>query len=141
MSLVVISNDLAQRCTSQQKARDGRCADESEKITIVASTDTVVDPYTVMVQSVNTVVANTTMIASRRSPYVASFAILHGHIHSCGCGSCKANHDPVISWRSKGQWIIVLSGREGMNVSWENLKILATLPATLKLTTYTRVNE
>ena len=69
--------------TDKKKSENGGRCDKGKEIAVIPSTDTVVQPYTVMILCFDTVIADTTVMGSRWSPDVASFAIFRWHFHSC----------------------------------------------------------
>jgi hypothetical protein len=84
MPPVVVIYNLAQGCKSQEESQNSRGTDEREEVAVVASSHAVVQPHAVVVERFHTIVANSAMVAPRRSPYIASLAILDRDIHGCG---------------------------------------------------------
>lgn len=88
---------MAERTECEKQTKKRGCTDEGEKVAVIPSAHTVVDPYTVMVQSLDAVIADPAMIAPSRTPDIAGLAILDWHVHGCCRGGGQFDHDPVIS--------------------------------------------
>lgn len=88
MVLVSIHQNVRQAGTKQEKCKNGRGANKGEKIPVVTAADTIVEPDTVMVKRLNTIVAGTTMVAARGPPYVACLTVFHRYVHCSHCGGC-----------------------------------------------------
>ena len=119
---MMVGNHMAQTGESQVKTQEGCRTNEGEEITIVASADAVVQPHTMVIQSFDTIVAHSTMIASRWSPDIAALAVFHRYIHGGCLRSSQAYHDPIISWGSKGQRVVVILWWKCMDVAREYLR-------------------
>jgi hypothetical protein len=109
--------------SSEKKEAQQSCrTHKDEEVAVVAATHAVVEPNTVMVLSFNAVVADTTVMRARRSPYVAAFAILGGNFHcSVGTGG-RHNHCPLRSSGTKTQWVFIrIRGWERVQIAGEYL--------------------
>lgn len=106
MLLVRKSNDLTQTSESQKKRKYRPRADESKEKSVVASTNAIVEPDTVVVECLDTVVTDSAVITSRWSPDVAGLAVLDWDVHRCCIRSGKSYHHPIISWGADCQRII-----------------------------------
>lgn len=120
--LVHVDDNLGKTCTEEKQAKNGGRSDEREEIPIVSTADAVIEPDTVMVLSLDTVVANPTMMTSRWPPDVAGFAILCRHFH-CGSGRLsRFDHRPIVRWwRQSERIFIFIRRRHWMKVPRENL--------------------
>lgn len=101
-----VYQDMRQTGPKEEKRKDSRGTDKGKKVPVVAAADTVVKPDTMVVQGLDAIIANTTVIAARRSPDVACLAVLHRHIHCSHFGGCQLDHDPIICRRSNCQRVI-----------------------------------
>jgi len=101
-----VDQNVCQTRADQEKCQEGAKTDECKEIAIVPATNTIVEPHAVMVESFDTIVADTTVIAARRSPYITCLAVLHRHIHGSHIGSSKLDHNPVICRWTKRQRIV-----------------------------------
>lgn len=91
MVLLPVHQNLCQGGADKVQSKNGCRADEGEKITVVATTNAVVEPYTVMVLGLNTVVAQAAVMSAWRTPQLACLAVLDRDLHCC-CGSfCRVN--------------------------------------------------
>ena len=117
----------------KKEAEYGASADKAKEVPVIPTADTVVQPNTVMVQSLDAVVAYSAVIASWWPPDIATFAVLDRNIHGCCLRSCQSDHDPVVSRRTHSQRVVRVSRRKRMNISRENLYMLASLRLTDKI--------
>lgn len=122
--LRAICETVSETGESKKEPENRPRSDEGEKVAIVSSTNTIVEPNTVMIECFDTIIANPAMIASRWPPDVTSLAIFDRDIHCGRFGSSKSNHDPVIGRRSKCEWIILCIRRwEWMNIAGNNPRV------------------
>jgi len=77
------NKQVGQACPKKKQADQSARTDEDKEIAIIAASNAVVEPDTVMVLCLDTVVTNTTMMGARRAPNIAAFAVLCGYLHSC----------------------------------------------------------
>lgn len=106
MLLVRKSNDLSQTGKRQKKRKYRPRADESKEEPVVASTNTIVEPDTMVVKCLDTVVTDSAVVAPWWSPDVAGLAVLDWDVHRCCIGSGKSYHHPIISRGADCQRII-----------------------------------
>jgi hypothetical protein len=78
---VHINQDLRKTSGEKVKTQDRSSCYEGEEVTVVATTDTIVDPHTVMILRLDAVIADSTVVTSWWTPDIASLAILYGHLH------------------------------------------------------------
>lgn len=81
MLLLCVEHDVSQAGTNQIKTDQCTPANKSEEITVVAAANTIVEPNTVMIKSLDTVVTDSAVVAARWSPNITGLAILDRHIH------------------------------------------------------------
>ena len=81
---VHIDENLGKTCTKEEEPNDCSSCNEGEEISVIAASNAVVEPDTVMILSLNTIITYSAMVSSRRSPYIASFAIFGGDFHGSG---------------------------------------------------------
>lgn len=75
-------------------------ADEGEKVPVVSPSNAIVDPSTVVILGLNTIITDSTMVASRRAPDIASFTIF-GRILEGDILSASLDVDPLRErWRN-----------------------------------------
>ena len=79
----------------RKKSKQGPRAHKAEKIAIVPSPNAIVDPNAVMVLVLNAIIADSTVMAARRPPYVASLAVLGGYIHCSILSASGFDHGPL----------------------------------------------
>lgn len=112
---------MSQAGEGQQKPEHSTSSDKTKEISVVASAHAVVEPDTVMIQRLNTVVANSAVVTSRGSPDVTRFAVLDRYVHGGSLRSRKSNHDPIIGRRANGKRILIIGRWEGVYIARENL--------------------
>jgi hypothetical protein len=83
---MLVHEDLYKTSCHSIEAQQRPGGDEGKEKSVVALADAVVDPYTVVVVALYTVVTQSAMVPTRRSPDVACPTVLHWHFHSCGFG-------------------------------------------------------
>lgn len=83
MVAVLVHQYLCQGGADKVQGKYGCRADEGEKIAVVATANAVVEPYTVMVLGLNTVVAQAAMMSAWRTPQLARLAVLDRDLHCC----------------------------------------------------------
>lgn len=95
--------------TSDQEVHAKKCGghDKCEKVAIVSSTNAVVEPYAVMILRLDTVVTDTTVMGSRRSPDIAALTELGWDFHGCVSAGCRNDHDPFSGGRAYTERIII----------------------------------
>lgn len=91
-----VDQDVSEAGTNEEQGENRTRAHECEKVAIVAAPNAIVEPDAMVVKGLYTVVANTAMVAARRSPDIAGLAIFHWYIHGSNIGSGQLNHDPII---------------------------------------------
>jgi hypothetical protein len=74
---------LGQRRAKEQEAQKSERANKNKEVTVVATANAVVDPDTVMVLRLDTVVTDAAMMGARRAPDIAAFAVLCWNFHGC----------------------------------------------------------
>lgn len=74
---------MSEACKSEEDSQKGTGADKGEEVAVVAPANAVVEPNTVVILSVYAVVTDTAVVATRRSPDVAGFAVLYRYFHGC----------------------------------------------------------
>jgi len=106
---------MRQTCGEQEQAKDCAEAYEREEVPVVAPSDTVVQPYTMVVLRLDAVVADATVMGARRAPYVAAFAVLGWDFH-CGALASLGDHRcPFGCGGADREGVFVLIGwRKGM---------------------------
>ena len=119
--LISIRDNVAQ--TRKRKEKSQKCAstDKAEEESVVAPPYTIVDPDTVMIQRLYTVVADSAVVTAWRPPDVARLAVFDRYIHGSGLRRGQSDHHPIIRRWSNSKRIVVLSRRERMYVAWKNL--------------------
>ena len=80
-----VSQTVAKATKGQECTQEGTPADKSEEEAIIASPYAIINPDTVMVYSLNAIIAHPTMVAPWRPPNVAGFTVLGRHVHSRIC--------------------------------------------------------
>lgn len=55
--------------------------DKCKEIAVVAAANTIIEPDTMMIMSLDAVIANPAMMTTRWSPDVAGFAVFDWHLH------------------------------------------------------------
>lgn len=85
---MVVRGHLNLRCAGgpEKYSCHGGGGHEGEEVAVVASPDTVVEPHAMVVLSVDAAVAYAAVMASRWSPYLACFAVLHWHFKCAVAG-------------------------------------------------------
>lgn len=96
---------MRQTRANQKQGQESGRAHKSEEVAIVAPAHTVVQPDTVMVESFHAIIAHSAVVAARRPPDVASFAVFDRDIHRSHVGRSQLDHDPVGSGRAYSQRI------------------------------------
>lgn len=80
-----INQDLCETGSSKVETHNRSSCDEGEEVAVVATTDAIIEPYTVMVLRLDAIIAYSAVVASRWAPDIAGLAILDRHLHgSCG---------------------------------------------------------
>ena len=78
----LVHKDLCQRGSHKIQGTNRRSGEECEEVSIIASSDAVVDPDTMMIGRLDAVVAEAAVVSPGRSPDVAGLAVLCRHFHS-----------------------------------------------------------
>jgi len=79
-----------------------------------------------MILRLDTVVADTAVVAAWGTPNVAGFAVFGGHFKGAVLGGRGADHDPVCCWRAKSERVFGKIGwGEGVEVTRENLSCVS----------------
>lgn len=73
---------MAQATEDEENAEQCARAYECKEVAVVAAADAIVYPHTVVVLSLNAVVAHSAMMASWWSPYIAGLTIFGRDVHS-----------------------------------------------------------
>jgi hypothetical protein len=119
---VHVDEDLGEICTQDEETQYCTEGKECEEISVVSASDAIVDPNTMVVLGLDTVVANSTVVTSRRTPDVASFAVFGWHFHSSGGRLCGLDHGPIVRWGCQSKRVFVLvRRRHWMKISRKNL--------------------
>lgn len=79
--LGAVDHNLCQAGPDHQEGKDGRGAHKCKEIAIVPAAHAVIEPNTVVIERLDTVVADATVITPRRSPDVTGLAVFHRHVH------------------------------------------------------------
>lgn len=121
--LVRICDNMPQAGERKKQSQKRAGADKAEEESIVAPSHTVVDPDTMMVQSLYTVVADSAMITARWSPDVASLAVFDRYIHGSSLRCRQSNHHPVIRGWSDSKGVIIVSRGKRVYIAWKDLDL------------------
>ena len=81
--LVSPDKEMGQARSEKKKAEQCTRTDKCEEIAIVATSNAIVEPNTVVILRFNTIVTNAAMMGSRRAPDVAALAVLGWYLHCC----------------------------------------------------------
>jgi hypothetical protein len=133
--------DMRQTSPEQKQTEQSRGANEHEEVPIITTSDAVIEPDTMMILGLDAIVANTTVMGTRRSPDVAAFAILGWNLHGGVVANSRHHHSPLCGWRAKVQWVgIRITRREWVQIAGKYLAWSATFGNhSLGRITYTRV--
>ena len=94
--LRLICQKVPKAGADQVKPQYGCRYDEREEVAIIPAPNAVVQPDTVVVEGLDTVIADSAVVAPRRSPDVAGFAVFDWHIHRSRVRRRESNHDPIV---------------------------------------------
>jgi hypothetical protein len=98
------------------KREKGGRSDEGEEVSVITTSNAVVQPYAMVVLRFDTAVAHLAVVASRRTPDTAAPAVLDRHFEVNVGGARWANQSPAIDWRD-GKRIIHIIGFHNMEVT------------------------
>lgn len=112
---------MSEACKSEKDSQKGTGADKGEEVPVIAPANAVVEPNTVVILSVYAVVADTAVVATRRSPDVAGFAILYRYFHGCVRRARRLDPGPRSRRRRQGEWVVRGWSRHGVKVARKNL--------------------
>ena len=73
--------DMCETGPDDKQAQQGRGRDKYKEETVVAASDAIVEPNTVVILCLDAIVANPTVMGAGRAPDVAAFAVFGGHLH------------------------------------------------------------
>ncbi len=139
---VHVNKDLGKICTEDEKSQSSTEGKEREEISIISAPNAIINPNAVVVLRLNTVIADSTVVTSRWSPYITSLAIFGWHFHCSRGRLCRLDHRPIVRWGCQSERIFVLVRRwHGMKVSGENLARLVGIWACKYRRTYSRVRD
>ena len=93
----LIDQHVRQARAEEEKAKHGDKADEAEKIPVVATSDTVIQPDAVVVQIFHAVVTSSAVVTSGWPPDVTCPTVLNGNIHGT-CHTRLLYHNPFGHW-------------------------------------------
>lgn len=117
-----IGDDLCQSHSECKQAKESTGCYEGEEVAIISTTNTVVKPETVMVLCFDAIVAHSAMMATWRSPDIASLAVLGWHFHSSRRRLGRLDQSPIVGRRSETKGILqIFRWRHWMEVSRQNL--------------------
>lgn len=119
--LIAVRDNVPQTCERKKKSQKCACTDEGEEESIVAPSYAIVDPDTMMIQGLYTVVAHSAMVAPWWAPDITCLAIFDRYIHGSSLRGRQSNHNPVVCGWSNSKRIIVIGWRERMYVPWKDL--------------------
>ena len=119
--LVLVRKDMSQAGERKQESEKGARADKTEEEAVVPSSYAVVDPDTVVIQSLYTIVAYPAVITPRRAPDIACLAVFDRDVHCGGLGCRQSDHDPVVGGWPNSKRVFVVSRRERMYITREDL--------------------
>lgn len=108
---MLVNEELSKTRTDQVKCKKRGGSDKGKEIAVIAFTDTVVEPDTVMVMGLDAVVAKATVMSTRGTPDIARPAVLHRYLHSCRIGLGRFDKSPVGGGGPKLEGIIMLIQR------------------------------
>jgi hypothetical protein len=109
--LIHVDQNLGKACAKKVETKEGGERDEGEKVAVVASSNTIVQPDTMMVLSFNAVVAYSAMMTSWWTPDVTSLAVLSGYFHRSSLRLSRLDHGPVIHRRGQSKKVFILFRR------------------------------
>ena len=98
---ILVTKDLNHTADDPVDAEYGSGCEHGEEVAVVAFSDTVVDPHTMMIMSLNAVIAQSTMVRAGRSPNVAGSTVLDWNLHSCSAWIGRFDRSPITSRRSQ----------------------------------------
>ena len=84
MLLILVDYKLDETKAEEEEPEDCTGCNEGEEISVIAASNAVVEPDTVMILGLDAVIAYSAMVSSRRTPDIASLAILGRDFHSSG---------------------------------------------------------
>lgn len=79
--VIHVDENLCEGRADEVHCKQGRGGDEGEEVAIVAAPDAVVEPYTVVVGGLDTVVAHAAVVRTWRTPNLACLTILGRDLH------------------------------------------------------------
>lgn len=121
---VHIEENVRETGSNQKQGENRTRAHKGKEVAIVASAYAVVQPNTVVIQCLDTVVTDTTVVATRRAPDGTGFAVLDRYVHGSNVGRGQFDHDPVVRGRANGQRIIGgIHRRHRVDISRHNTRI------------------
>lgn len=80
----LVDEHLDEACGNDVHGQKSRRSDKGEKVSVVAFSNTIVQPDAVMIMALNAVVAHSTVMSTRGAPDITRSAVLHGEFE---CGS------------------------------------------------------
>jgi hypothetical protein len=80
--LRLVRNAMSKTCKGQECTEKCTRGDKSEKVSIVATPDAIVQPNAMVIECFDTIIADSAVIASRRSPDIAGLAEFDRYVHS-----------------------------------------------------------
>ena len=119
---------VVQAGVDQEKCQAKNGSNKCEKVAVVASTNTIVEPDAMVIKRFHAVVTDSAVIAARRPPDVAGFAIFDRQVHCGSVRSCRSNRNPVAHGRTKSQWIrLRIWWRMRIDIAWQDLRSSASI--------------
>jgi hypothetical protein len=94
--LRLVRNAVSKTCKGEINTKNRAGGDECEEVSIIAAAHAVVEPDTVMIQGLDTVIAYSTVIAPWWPPNVAGLAVLDWNIHGGSLRVRQSDHHPVV---------------------------------------------
>lgn len=78
---IFVSEHLEETCADEVGSENRGRGNKGKEISVVAFSDTVVEPHTVVVMGLDAVVTEATVVSTRRPPDIASSAVLNWDFH------------------------------------------------------------
>ena len=104
------------------QGEDSSSTKVGEEEAVITSADAIIEPNTVMVMPIDTVVADTAMMGTRRSPNVAGSAVFHRYFHRGSARLSRLYQHPIVGRRSKSQRVgILVWHRELVKIAGQDL--------------------
>lgn len=118
-----ILQNLHQTSSSKVGTEESSAGNKSEKISVVSTADTVIEPNAMMILGLDAIVAQSTVVSTRWTPDVTGSAVPNRDFHSSGRLVCGSDEVPIGSRGPESKRVVIFGRGESVDISRKNLSL------------------